>query len=130
MSRNHLYFRVQNGFLKSAALAPTNAAALRDGQRVLSAINKNIVKAQDPLQGVSDEDLRVVVGYIVLKRENPILEKGDALNYEGAERVLDPGTFKDRSSLEEVLVNHANRLGVLSKPLDVDKGKVVVKEDK
>jgi len=112
-----------------SSLQPTDAAALKEGQAVIKGINKNIIQGTEPLQGVTDDDLRTVIGYIVLKRENPILGKGDSLNYEGAVKSLNPYTFKDRSSLEEVLVNHANRLSILSKKLDIEDGKVTIKEE-
>ena len=69
---------------------------------------------------------------MILKRENPVLEEGDHLNYEGA--IAAKGReddFKDREELEEAFVKQVNRLeGALSKKLSLEKGKVSIVDEK
>lgn len=115
MSKQYQVYRVVKAFYAKKAsvdLDRKDAKRLTEGRKIISKINKNILSKTDPMRDVSDEELRTVMGYITLKRENPVLEveEGHKMNHEGAQKALDPSTFPDRTALEEAFVNQANRL--------------------
>jgi hypothetical protein len=127
-------FLLRRANLLAAApvLAQEDAKELLSGKGVLSRIDLNIKEGKDPLVNISDENLKKAFGYVILKRENPVLEEGDHLNYEGAIAAKDrEDDFKDREELEEAFVKQVNRLeGALSKKLSLEKGKVSIVDEK
>jgi hypothetical protein len=126
-SRQYQIRRVANVYLAKSAsigLDSESAKQIKQGQKFLAKINQNILSKKDPLKDVSDEELRAVLSYVTLKRENPVMEKGNHLNYEGALLAKDTGTFPDRSSLENAFVDQANRLGILGAKLVFEGNKV------
>jgi hypothetical protein len=134
MSKQYQIYRVVKAFYAKKAsenLSSKDARKLTDGKKVISKINKNILSKAEPLKGVNDDEMRAVLGYITIKRENPVLDpkEGHKINHEGAEMALDPNTFPDRTALEEAFVNQANRLGVFGKKLEIKKNKVSVGDD-
>jgi hypothetical protein len=110
---------------------PNDAALIVEGKDILEKVNINISKEDKPFKGLSDEDKRMLLAYVILKRENQVIGKGDHLNFEAAVKTLDPETFDDSDTLDARLVKQLNKLkGVVQSTLvhDDKKGVIVKKE--
>lgn len=112
--------KIIDSYLKNAYFKPIDAQSMQKGKEILDGMNKNLAKNKDPFGELSIDDLRKVMAYCVLKRENPVLEKDDNLNYEAAANSLKSATYEKKPELIRTLIEQANRLPA-SKPFFVKK---------
>lgn len=106
---------------KKAGLSEAESSKLRKGKELVDQVNKNIKEGKGPVEGMSFDDKKSLFAYIIIKRENPILEKDHNPNYETAVKVLQETGDEER--ILEDLATQGNRLGIFSKTLVYDKDK-------
>lgn len=134
-NRKSAISRIVLAYLKEPAIPgmpPDKAAIIAQGPSLLKKVNENIAGKKKPFAGLDESQERILMAYTILRRENPILEKGNHPNYEAAVKALEEKAFDDKKALEERLVKQVNKLeGAVSKPLEFKKGKgITVSKDK
>lgn len=94
----------------------------KDAPRLVDTVKNNITeKKSDPFNGMSDEDKRLLLAFVVYKRQNITTSPTDNPNDEDAARILRKKVFQDdpkRSSskimkdLEEELAGQLTKAGL------------------
>ncbi len=128
--------RVVQAFLEKSCsetkLGQEDAKDLNYGKGVITRIKENAKLNKNNVLGfLTNDELNKALGYLILRRENPILEPGNHINFEGAVAIKDGDFFPNRKEQEEEFVNQINRApGLLDCQLKFEKGKAKVEEAK
>lgn len=72
---------------------------------ILRTVKENIEQDKKPFEGLSDEDKRVLLAFVVYKRQNITTEETDNPNDEDAARILHKDVYKpnEKESEKEVM---------------------------
>lgn len=110
--------------------SPDDAREIQIGRKLVDRVDENCGYNENPFKGLDLDDKRKLMAYVVLKRENPILEDKDNLNYEAAVNSLKEDTYDNEKELERKIVEQASRLSAFFKhTLEMDdNGKVKIKK--
>jgi len=94
----------------------------KDAPRLIEVVRNNIALDENkPFAGISDEDKRLLLAFVVYKRQNIATTPTDNPNDEDAARILNKRVFKDESrksqkkglkSLEKELAEQLTKAGL------------------
>jgi len=89
---------------------PDDAHEIQEGRKLVGRVDANCDAGKEPFDGLSMDEKRKLMSYVVLKRENPVLEEKDNINYEAAVNSLKEDVYDNEKELEKKIAEQASRL--------------------
>lgn len=130
-SKNNVILSFLDKRKDKISFKPEDALSIKEGKKIVAIVNENCGNNKEPFSSLDMDGKRKLMAYLLLKRENPVVEKGDSLNFEAAANSLKDDLYKNEKELDKRIVDQSSRIpGFFDHTLAIDSnGKVSVKKE-